>query len=112
MEQTETPRLDALADWRRIEWIIRMTGRTVNSFTEHIGLPEAEVLYRIQRGRNRISRDLAERIHNHYPMVNKQWILWGRGPKQNEGFRLGPPAETPATESSSNPNSILGEAVY
>lgn len=89
MEQKEKHRLEALEDWRRIEWIIRVSGRSINSFALHIGLPRGENLYQIKRGNNRISRDLAERIHCHYPMVSKQWILLGTEPKHEPAFMLG-----------------------
>lgn len=89
MNPTDQQRHGALEDWKRIEWIITATGRSVNSFALHIGLKRGENLYRIRRGSNRLSIKLAECIHRHYPMVSLPWILTGAEPRQNIGFRLG-----------------------
>ncbi len=89
MNPTAQHRLKALEDWKRIEWIIAATGRSVHSFARHIGLKRAENLYHIKHGRNGISRALADRIHRYYPMVSAAWISTGCGPKQGIGFRIG-----------------------
>ena len=48
-----------LDDWQRIEKIVRWTGLSVNSFALSIGLNRSENLYRIKRGDNGISKELA-----------------------------------------------------
>lgn len=53
--------------WQRLSEIIDKAGLTINSFAKHIGLNNTERLYRIQKGKNDISRSLAEIIHNAYP---------------------------------------------
>lgn len=37
----------------------------------------AEIIRRIRRGANGISRDLAERIHARYPQYSIRWLLSG-----------------------------------
>ncbi|MCD7970801.1 MAG: hypothetical protein LUF87_10675 [Alistipes sp.] len=67
-------------EWERISQIIRHYNFTsILSFARHIGLQRSENLYQIKRGNNRISRELAERISEHFPELNKAWILTGEG---------------------------------
>ena len=63
--------------WLRLKGIIDKSGLTISSFAKHIGLNNAERLYRIQKGKNNISRQLAEIIHNAYPEYSVSWILCG-----------------------------------
>ncbi len=63
--------------WRRLSEIIDKAGLTINSFAKHIGLNNTERLYRIQKGKNDISRSLAEIIHNAYPKYSVSWIMCG-----------------------------------
>lgn len=65
------------AAWERLEKVIRTTGHTVNSFAKHIGLLRSENLYQIKRGNNEISRDLARRIHELYPIFSTAWLMCG-----------------------------------
>ena len=66
-------------NWDRIYAIIRRTGMSSNAFARYIGLPCGENLYRIKRGCNGISRDVADRIVKKFPEVSKAWILTGEG---------------------------------
>lgn len=68
---------EPLTAWKRLEQVIRTTGHTVNSFAKHIGLPRGENLYQIKRGNNEISRDLARRIHQQYPVFSTAWLICG-----------------------------------
>lgn len=52
---------------------------TVNYFARYIGLSRGENLYRIKRGDNGISRDLADRIVAVFPEIDKVWLLTGVG---------------------------------
>lgn len=52
---------------------------TVNYFAHHIGLSRSENLYRIKRGDNGISRDLANRIVGAFPEIDRVWLLTGVG---------------------------------
>lgn len=63
--------------WLRLGTIIDKSGLTVGGFAKHIGLNNAERLYRIRKGKNDISRRLAEIIHNAYPQYSVSWILCG-----------------------------------
>ena len=60
-----------LDDWQRIEKIVRWTGLSVNSFALSIGLNRSENLYRIKRGDNGISKELAELIAARYPEISR-----------------------------------------
>jgi hypothetical protein len=44
---------------------------------KHIGLARGENLYQIKRGNNRISLDVARRIHEFYPEYSIAWLLCG-----------------------------------
>ena len=68
-----------LDDWQRIEKIVRWTGLSVNSFALNIGLNRGENLYRIKRGDNGISKELAELIAAKYPEISRAWIITGEG---------------------------------
>ena len=64
--------------WKRIETVIEISGaRNVNAFANLIGLQRPELLYRIQRGENGISKALARRIHEHFPLFNTVWLSYG-----------------------------------
>lgn len=63
--------------WERLEEVIEATGHNVNSFALHIGLPRGENLYQIKRGNNRISEDVARRIHKKYPQYSVSWLMFG-----------------------------------
>ena len=65
--------------WSRIEKIITRSGMNPNAFARHIGLPRGENLYQIKRGNNGISQDVARRICDKFPNVNKLWLLTGEG---------------------------------
>ncbi len=52
---------------------------TVNYFARYIGLTRGENLYRIKRGDNGISRDLADRIVSVFPEIDRVWLLTGVG---------------------------------
>lgn len=63
--------------WERLEQIIKATHHSANSFAKHIGLPRGENLYQIKRGNNRISLDVAQRIHDLYPEYSISWLMCG-----------------------------------
>ena len=65
--------------WLRLEAVIAYAKMTTNAFAHHIGLPCGENLYRIKRGQNGISRDVANRIAVKYPEISKGWLLFGEG---------------------------------
>lgn len=64
--------------WERIKIVIEVSGTgNVHAFSIHIGLNRAEVLYRIQRGKNGVSRALAQRIHAYFPQFSVTWLMSG-----------------------------------
>lgn len=65
--------------WDRVEAVIKMSKMSTNAFAKHIGLMRGENLYQIKRGNNGISVDVADRICENYPKVNKLWLLTGEG---------------------------------
>lgn len=66
-------------NWARIYAVVSYANMTTNYFARHIGLASGENLYRIKRGINGISRDLAERIVSFFPEISKAWLMTGAG---------------------------------
>lgn len=66
-------------NWNRIHAVIKWAGMTTNFFAHYIGLSCGENLYQIKRGNNGISKDVAERVVNKFPDINKAWLLTGEG---------------------------------
>ena len=82
--------------WQRIEAIIQWAGMTTHAFALHIGLNRSENLYRIKRGYNGISKELADQIVKKYPEIDKLWLLTGdrsmfHTPKNKELEKYGYP---------------------
>ena len=67
------------ANWERLESVIRWANMTTNYFAIYIGLTRGENLYHIKRGNYGISLDLADRIVQHFPEINRAWLLTGTG---------------------------------
>jgi phage repressor protein C with HTH and peptisase S24 domain len=65
--------------WARLEQVINLSGLTINSFAQSIGLKRAENLYQIKKGKNSISKDLAELIVSKYCTISKAWLITGEG---------------------------------
>lgn len=65
--------------WERLSYIIDWSGLTINHFAEDIGIKRAENLYQIKKGNNKISVQLADKIVERFPEVNKIWLMHGRG---------------------------------
>ena len=59
--------------------MIERFGKSINSFAMKIGLQRAENIYHIRKGNYGISEDLAERIVNTDPEIDKTWLLSGVG---------------------------------
>lgn len=66
-------------NWLRLEEVIVATGHNPNSFAKYIGLARGENLYQIKRGNNRISLDVAQRIHAKFPQYSVGWLMCGEG---------------------------------
>lgn len=64
--------------WERLKKVIEASGaRSTNAFAKLIELDRPEILYRIKRGENSISKALAERICSHFPHFEHTWLLYG-----------------------------------
>ena len=59
--------------------VVAYSRMTTSKFARHIGLPCGENLYRIKRGQNGISRDVANRISQKFPEISIGWLLCGEG---------------------------------
>ena len=76
--------------WERLSAVINYAEMSPNYFARHIGLPCGENIYRIKRGQNGISRDVADRIVEKFPCISKGWLMTGEG-----RMFLGDDSETP-----------------
>ncbi|WP_418678905.1 hypothetical protein [Alistipes finegoldii] len=92
--EKETP-----TNWQRIEMVIQQSKLTVNAFARHIGLPRGENLYQIKKGNNGISLDVATRICQHYPEIDKLWLLTGDGQMLRDDAPAGPWSHTGTSNS-------------
>ena len=72
--------------WDRLSQVIRRSGLSIHRFAKAIGLKRAENLYQIKKGKNRISCNLAYRIHALYPMYSVGWLLTGEKTAPAEPF--------------------------
>lgn len=70
---------EKLNNWQRIEAVIKWANMSTNYFARHIGLARGENLYQIKRGNNGISRNVAQRIVDKFPQIDKLWLLTGDG---------------------------------
>lgn len=66
-------------NWERLIKVIERYAKSVNAFAMGLGLNRSENLYHIRRGTYGISRDLANRISEKYPDIDKVWLLAGVG---------------------------------
>ena len=66
-------------NWDRLSKVIESTNLSINKFATSIGLKRSENLYRIKKGKNSISKDLAEQITIKYCNISKAWLLTGEG---------------------------------
>lgn len=63
--------------WKRLETVLARADMTINYFAKYIGLMRGENLYQIKRGRNRISFDVAQKIHCKFPEFSVPWLMFG-----------------------------------
>lgn len=66
-------------NWIRLKQVIERFGKSINSFALSIGLHRAENLYHIRKGNYGISEDLAVKIIECDPEIDKTWLLTGIG---------------------------------
>lgn len=77
-------------NWLRIEAVIKWANMSTNYFARHIGLARGENLYQIKRGNNGISFDVADRIVEKFPQIDKLWLLTGEGQMFTDRLTRGP----------------------
>lgn len=65
------------AYWRRIEKVMKTANMNTNAFAKFVGLPRGENLYQIKRGNNKISLDVAQKIHLMFPEFSVPWLMFG-----------------------------------
>lgn len=65
--------------WERLSAVIELAEMTPNYFARYIGLHSGENIYRIKRGQNGISRDVADRVVSKFPQISKGWLMTGEG---------------------------------
>ena len=65
--------------WKRLDAVLGWAGMFPNCFARETGLPDSECIYRIKRGQSSISPDIANRIVQRFPELNKEWLLSGEG---------------------------------
>lgn len=63
--------------WERIEKVLKHAAMSTNYFAKYIGLARGENLYQIKRGKNRISLDVAQKIHEKFPKFSIPWLMFG-----------------------------------
>lgn len=64
----------------RLRIVLQYSGeRSYNALALRLGLKRSENLYRIRKGYNGISMDLALRIRNICPLLSLSWLLGGEG---------------------------------
>jgi hypothetical protein len=66
-------------NWSRLLKVIERFGKSINGFAMRIGLQRAENIYHIRKGNYGISDDLADRIINCDPEIDRTWLLSGVG---------------------------------
>ena len=66
-------------NWERLMRILARAGMSINLFAAHLGLGRAENLYHMRKGNYGISHDLADRIVNSDPDIDRTWLLSGVG---------------------------------
>lgn len=57
--------------------MLKYADMSANYFAKYIGLARGENLYQIKRGRNRISIDVAQKIHRKFPRFSISWLMCG-----------------------------------
>ncbi len=70
---------------QRIQALLDYTGLNAKKFSERIGEKTPDIIYHIQRGRNDISKRLADNIGMAFPQINRGWLLSGEGDMLRDG---------------------------
>ena len=62
-----------------IEELVQFLGKNMSQIGREIGKRDVTVLYNIQTGRNKMSRNLAAKLKETYPQLNELYLLTGEG---------------------------------
>lgn len=63
----------------RLNRFVKQSGRSSSQFADEVGIPRPS-FSQILNGRNRkISNEVIEKIHTHFPELNILWLLFGDG---------------------------------
>jgi hypothetical protein len=68
-----------MTESERIRKVVDYYDVSVNKFSIQLGLATPQILYDVLKGKNGISKDLAEKITVHCSEVNPGWLLSGEG---------------------------------
>ena len=77
-----------MTDWQRLEKVIKYVGLSTNAFAKSIGYSRSELLYRIERGENCISKKLASDITIKYFKISESFLLTGEGEMLKESDNI------------------------
>jgi hypothetical protein len=72
-----------MTESERIRKVVDYYDVSVNKFSIQLGLATPQILYDVLKGKNGISKDLAEKITVHCSEVNPGWLLTGEGEMLN-----------------------------
>ncbi len=68
-----------MSDSERLRKIINLSKKSTKAFSEDIGLKSPQILYDVLKGRNGISKELANSIKAKCVNYNLAWLLTGEG---------------------------------
>lgn len=69
----------------RLNFILEDLGlENINQFSEKMGYARPEKLYKVMRGENAISKNLAKEINDKFPKYSEDWLLTGEGEMLND----------------------------
>ena len=88
----------------RIEAIIQKTGLTSSQFAKVVGIKQA-ALSHVLNGVNNPSLNLVMKIHQAYPSINLEWLLYGTG-------EMGSLENNPSPNDEINDNSLFTDSEF
>ena len=88
----------------RIEAIIQKTGLTSSQFAKVVGIKQA-ALSHVLNGVNNPSLNLVMKIHQAYPSINLEWLLYGTG-------EMGSLGNNPSPNDEINDNSLFTDSEF
>lgn len=68
-----------MTDYQRIESVLKYLGMSARAFSIALGLSSPQIFYDIKAGKCGISKDLSNKIQEHYLNINPAWLLTGEG---------------------------------